>query len=488
MKKLLLYVLSFAIVICAAVAGTIAYLTSEDSDVNVMTLGNVKIEQIEQEWNEDELVGFQQGKPLYPYVGDFGYKTNEADAYRQLTMNNVVDKYVSVKNTGKSDAYVRTVFAFEMGTITEAEFDKVKVSINAENGDQFKGTWNWLDGYVIEIDGHNYYIMTAIHADPLKPGETTIPSLLQVYLDESATNEYCAALDGNGNGVYDILVKSQAIQTAGFEQNPQSRSTFNAVTAKAALDAGFGPSVVSNAVEVAEWFMEEVKANHVYVSTAEELQAAIKALNDAYDKEVGVNANAHITLLSDIVFDASSKFMFTEKLNGCHVYLYHANVTLDLNGYNITAKSDALMPGKTEATGLFIVRYSEFNIIGEGNIVTQNKAINIYNWANATVNIYGGNYISNAHERKESAIYVNNTSSKTNVYGGTFVNTEFAFNNHNTSCTGPVIVLHEGVKFYDYQNHFRDDYNKGRTVLAEGCELLEEEVNGKTLYTIVKSN
>ena len=48
-KKYLLTGLSFVLVAAVAIGGTLAYLTSQDSDVNVMTLGNVDIEQIEQE-------------------------------------------------------------------------------------------------------------------------------------------------------------------------------------------------------------------------------------------------------------------------------------------------------------------------------------------------------------------------------------------------------------------------------------------------------
>ena len=67
LKKISISILSLALVAILSIGGTIAYLTSEDSDVNVMTMGNVKIEQIEQEWNEaGELVDFTQAKPLYP--------------------------------------------------------------------------------------------------------------------------------------------------------------------------------------------------------------------------------------------------------------------------------------------------------------------------------------------------------------------------------------------------------------------------------------
>ena len=141
-KKALSLRLVVAMTMGIAVSGTLAYLTSEDSDVNVMTLGKVEIEQIEQEWNEDQtaLVDFTQEKPLYPYVGSLGWENADKDdgAYRRFTMNNVVDKYVSVKNTGKSDAYVRTFIALEMGEYSYDEFSMVGISNNKLDGTEFE--------------------------------------------------------------------------------------------------------------------------------------------------------------------------------------------------------------------------------------------------------------------------------------------------------------------------------------------------------------
>ena len=272
-KKVLLSILSIALVAILSIGGTIAYLKDEDSDVNVMTMGNVKIEQIEQEWNEaGELVDFTQAKPLYPYVGELGWsnKDYENGAYRKFTMENVVDKYVSVKNTGKSDAYVRTIFAFEMGDFTYQEFKQIGISNNAENGSEFKfpGAWEWTEDFETTIDGKKYNIMVAVHKDPLAAGETTIPSLLQVYLSKDAENEDCEKLDGNGNGTYDILVFSQGVQTTGFAD------------AQTALDTAFGDITTTN-----HPWVNGVKIA-VTVSTEEEL---IEAVNAGYDILLGSN-------------------------------------------------------------------------------------------------------------------------------------------------------------------------------------------------------
>ena len=140
LKKVLSMVLVIALTAGIAVTGTMAYLASEDSDVNVMTLGNVKIEQIELERinmseseadNADNFRPFTQGQTLYPAVGtdEYGnipYATDDrGNAVLQKlpyggamqlfddSGKNVMDKLVFVSNTGKTDAYVRTIVAYE---------------------------------------------------------------------------------------------------------------------------------------------------------------------------------------------------------------------------------------------------------------------------------------------------------------------------------------------------------------------------------------
>ena len=227
-----------------------------------MTLGNVSIEQIEQEWNADKtaLQDFTQAKPLYPYVGEFGWENTEEDggAYRRFTMNNVVDKYVSVKNTGESDAYVRTIVALEMGDYSRADFDMVGISANLVTGEyKFEDAWVLSVPGVIEVDGNNYYVMQFVHTAAVKPEETTIPSLLQVYLSKDSTNETCEKLDGNDSGTYDILVVSQAVQAAGFSD------------AATALNTAFGEISQTNN----PWIVTVPLVNEPFVQNLEATEA-----------------------------------------------------------------------------------------------------------------------------------------------------------------------------------------------------------------------
>ncbi len=270
LRNLLLTGLSFVLVAAVSIGGTLAYLTSKDDDVNVMTLGKVEIKQHEYQraTNDDGsyktdtidgqlsyvLEAFEQGKALLPIVGDpnGGYDPTEVrlaqlghnsrGGMQVFNVKNAQDKFVVVENTGKNDAYVRTIVAFEAGSLSEQEFDAV---VNYSSHFTWKETEDW---FVVEIDGNNYYLVEFVYNGyqdiqhpngVLKPGDYTYNSLAQVYMYNTATNEDCEALDGNKNGTFDILVISQAVQVEGFAD------------AKTALDTGFGEF---NEENVAQWF------------------------------------------------------------------------------------------------------------------------------------------------------------------------------------------------------------------------------------------
>jgi len=247
-SKIIALALAAALLVVAAVGSTFAYLTDKDYAKNTMTLGNVDIEQLEYEHDTNgALVAFTDNKPLYPYVGTIAWGDKDAEnggAYRSFAMNNVVDKYITVKNTGKSDAYVRTIIALEMGDFSVADFQDVGISINATTGSEFKfpGTWVWEYDYVAEIDGNRYWVACAVHQDAIAAEEETIPSLLQIYLSKDADNAEVAKMDGNDDGIYNVLALSQAVQTNGFD------------SAEAALDTAFGDVNVAN---IEAWFEAE---------------------------------------------------------------------------------------------------------------------------------------------------------------------------------------------------------------------------------------
>ena len=278
LKKILLMALSLVLVAAMSIGGTVAYLQDDDSDVNVMTLGNVDIEQHEYERVVDangdyvvddsvegyKLQPFTQDKPLYPATiptnsAEWTYGSTNA-MFKQVGANgggmnvfvepNAVDKFVFVKNTGKTDAYVRTLIAFESGSLSTEEWDEV-VSTSYH--------FSWGEPVVIgsiTVENNNYVVLEytykgrsdkGFHENGVLPaGEVTQCSLGQVYMRSTATNEDVEKIDGDKDGKYHIIVLSQAVQTAGF------------ANAKTALDTAFGKS----SEKAAEWF-DGVWAKHV---------------------------------------------------------------------------------------------------------------------------------------------------------------------------------------------------------------------------------
>lgn len=233
MKKFIALLLTVVLTATVAVGGTVAYLQDKDSDVNVMTLYNVDIEQIEQERGENgNLTAFTPNKPAYPAVGPIAWAeekiTVNAGEYKVFTpaLKNVVDKIVTVNNTGTSDAYVRTIVAieapgFDPTDLIHINYNDVGVS---------------MSGPVTKTIGStDYVVFTFTYSEALEYGKSSAPSLLQVFLDSKATNEDVAKF----GDTWEIKVLSQAVQAAGFEN------------AKSALDTAFGEVTAAN---VAEWF------------------------------------------------------------------------------------------------------------------------------------------------------------------------------------------------------------------------------------------
>lgn len=303
-KKVLSMALVVTLTAGIAISGTMAYLTSQDSDVNVMTLGNVEIKQHEYQRATDEggeyetasidgrtsyvLEAFEQAKPLYPIVGDpskpgddpgyAGYdstpvRMSQVDSHGGMDVfagKNAQDKFVTVENTGKTDAYVRTIVAIEVGSTDGSLI-----------GSSYHMTWGInkvtdVENSIVNINGNNYYVIEYVYAGAklsdgtwrheggvLPAGDTSYPNLSQVYLKSEATNEDMEAIDGNKNGTLDILVLSQAIQAAGFSD------------AQTALDTGFGDV---NAANVQEWFGST--SVPTTVSSVAELTGALAAGED----------------------------------------------------------------------------------------------------------------------------------------------------------------------------------------------------------------
>ena len=278
-KSTLIMILSLVLAVALGVGGTLAYLTDDDGDVNVMVVGNVQITQNEQQRvdqgeKNSELEEFEQNKSMAPIVDKGMVKIPQDVNGWEITMRdedtyrNYVDKIVTVTNTGSSDAYVRTLLAFptkgyDSGELAFDEWlhwnyvsDTDTTPNNGwmwgteENGVEWpNNTKDWNAFYNVEINGEEYTVYIATNVDALAPGKTTAPTLVGMFLDAAVDNElvdgkinYYVTKNGKKFDLGDIsklevLVLSQAVQADGFD------------TAWEAFDAAFP----TNEESVVEW-------------------------------------------------------------------------------------------------------------------------------------------------------------------------------------------------------------------------------------------
>lgn len=89
-KKITAIFLCVALVAIAIVGASLAYFTDTKTATNTFTVGNVKIDLIEQQKGANGLEDFVSNKTLLPGTSD----------------KNAVSKIVTVKNTGENDAWV----------------------------------------------------------------------------------------------------------------------------------------------------------------------------------------------------------------------------------------------------------------------------------------------------------------------------------------------------------------------------------------------
>lgn len=441
MKKFLALLLTVALTATAAITGTLAYLQDDASDVNVMTLGNVKIEQHEYQRAEKEdgtyktdkideqtsyvLEAFEQNKPLLPIVGDpsksgdayAGWddttvRMSQVDSYGGMQVfagKNAQDKFVTVENTGNNEAYVRTLVAIEVGTA------------NAELiGTSYHSTWKQNGIGIVNINGNNYSVVEYVYAGAqlsdgswrhengvLPAGDTTYPNLSQVYLKSEANNEDMVAIDGNGNGTLDILVLSQAVQAEGFEN------------ATAALTAGFGEA---NAANVQTWFGDTVIPEYV--------SGEVTTTGTGYGYRIGLGES--------VIFDNTN---IVSDAGGVNVYgtavFNSGSIAIHSNG-GTNSPRHAFYVGAQEgvADGYLTINGGNFR----SETLTRRYSYLCAEGEGATIIVNGGNFDkASTHAKKPAPIQTIDGGSVI-IYGGTF-----AFDPSNWVAEGYEAVESNGI-------------------------------------------
>lgn len=420
MKKFLALFLTVALTATAAITGTLAYLQDDASDVNVMTLGNVKIEQHEYQRAEKEdgtyktgkideqtsyvLEAFEQNKPLLPIVGDpsksgdayAGWddttvRMSQVDSYGGMQVfagKNAQDKFVTVENTGNNEAYVRTLVAIEVGTA------------NAELiGTSYHSTWKQNGIGIVNINGNNYSVVEYVYAGAqlsdgswrhengvLPAGDTTYPNLSQVYLKSEANNEDMVAIDGNGNGTLDILVLSQAVQAEGFEN------------ATAALTAGFGEA---NAANVRTWFGDTVIPEYV--------SGEVTTTGTGYGYKIDDGETAILNNVNIVTEGGGISVWGTAEFNSGSI-VTNSTSTSGRHVFYVTSGEDG--------TGHLTINDGEFTF-SPSNLTRKGYYICAHG-EDATVIVNGGNFGKPSTRSDYKAGIGEMDGGKVIIYGGTF--------------------------------------------------------------------
>lgn len=169
-KKILTAAMAAALAVTAVVGGSLAYFTDTQKKDNTFTVGNVKIELTEPNW---ESTGAIDAPDVYP--------------------GESLAKDPTVKNIGDNPCFVRIKVD---GLDSLGEDNLITYRTNYQDNQLSEG-WKLYDGYI--------YYTTVLLA-----GETTeTPAFTQIHIPETVTNGF----DGN----YDVVVTAEAVQAQGAD-------------------------------------------------------------------------------------------------------------------------------------------------------------------------------------------------------------------------------------------------------------------------------
>lgn len=264
-KKIIALTLCIAMFAVGAIGSTLAYFTDTAQERNTFTVGGVEIELIEEQRNAEgtELEEFEDNKVLMPIVGS---AQGEKDEFGQPVAKNYVDKIISVKNTGKSAAYIRVYFAIP--SALDDGYETFNAGMNTlhfnfgnyqdENGGwhtTYQNQWDWFTAnnkwnyFETVIDNVQYNVYFADYYKAVDADETTVYYLSGVYLDANVDmreGKYIdprhpdadlSILDGNVT----CPVYAVAVQADGFD------------SIEKAMDGAFGEKYNPWGGEVSNW-------------------------------------------------------------------------------------------------------------------------------------------------------------------------------------------------------------------------------------------
>lgn len=189
MKKKTILVAAIAVMLVAAlvVGGTLAYFTDTKSADNTFTVGNVKIDLIEQQKGEKGLEPFVKGKQLVPGTSSDG---------------NAVSKIVTVTNTSEhNDAWVWVELKIPAYLVsadykTDPHMNESKNALH----------WNSYGCFNVEYNAGNYWKLAT--SDGIVGADKKVTNPNMVAVEDGLWNDYKyvrTETDDNGNPTYVVI-------------------------------------------------------------------------------------------------------------------------------------------------------------------------------------------------------------------------------------------------------------------------------------------
>lgn len=178
-KKTMALCLALVLIVVAAVGGTLAYFTDEDSKTNTFTMGNVNIELTEANWNAPD-----NALPGVAYA-----------------------KEPVVKNIGKNSAWIRV-------DVTLSDARAFKTAAAEYNINDLSGIFTghneskWTRAAITE--GADTLTYSYYYNSLLAPGANTEALFTAVEIPAQFDNEDMAAIGDN----FTITIKAHAIQAS----------------------------------------------------------------------------------------------------------------------------------------------------------------------------------------------------------------------------------------------------------------------------------
>jgi predicted ribosomally synthesized peptide with SipW-like signal peptide len=455
LKKILLVVTVYVLVAALAVGGTLAYLTDRDSQANVFTVGDVTIDLID---------AFEQGAELMPgkmiaekpVIKNIG--KNDAWVWLTFSVPSALDNYVQGTENGSNENIIHwnPTGATAEGYVNETRVNNAIAAKILPEGNTAEDilannkTWNVFNSlgtgenvYQETIGGVAYNTYVLLYNKAIVPGETTLPSIYQVFLDAQVdidpngdwyrvVNGTVTPIDWNTDedGKPVIYVGAYGIQKEGFA---------NVQTAYAAYQAQWG----ENGSEYNTTASVEIPEDAVPVSDLAGLQAAI-ANGGNVQLTAPIQVESNLSVEQDTAIYSNNNANVMTFVNNTKVTVA-ADTALELYGvqmdgqgtYSFDANGNIVYDADARrTTPLLNAGAGSKLVVGTGtnieNVVAKGSAVISVSGADnnrATVILEGATIQSCAGE---SGTIINvNKASDVVIEEGTVISNNASYNNNN---------------------------------------------------------